>query len=98
MVEVSEKLPNHHDRKRALEWKETGHNISQTAEIRVLAPDLWHRPSLSTCAPLGRKVQRLAWHSRNQFGYFVMRQEADYWRVAPYSVVRGSSVLVVLRH
>jgi len=33
VVEVSEKLPNHHDRKRALEWKETGHNISQIPEI-----------------------------------------------------------------
>ena len=98
VVEVSEKFLNRHDRKRALELKDTGDNITQIAEIRVLAPDQWHRPSLSTCAPLRRKVQRLAWHSRNQFGYFVMRQEADSWRVAPYSVVRGSSVLVMLCH
>jgi hypothetical protein len=49
VVEVSEKFLNRHDRKRALELKETGHNISQIAEIRGLAPDQWHPPSLSTC-------------------------------------------------
>jgi hypothetical protein len=63
VVEVSEKFPNRHDRMRALEWKETGHNISQIPEImgrtqplvnRLLNPEHQYYQTATTRAEIHR--------------------------------------------
>ncbi len=66
VVEVSEKFLNRHDRKRALELKETGHNISQIAEImgrthplvnRLLNPEHQYYQTAGTRAEIHRRMK-----------------------------------------
>lgn len=66
VVEVSEKFLNRHDRKRAPELKETGHNISQIAEImgrtrplvnRLLNPEHQYYQTATTRAEMHRRMK-----------------------------------------
>ena len=65
-MEVSEAFLNRHDRKRALELKETGHNVSQIAEImgrtrplvnRLLNPEYQYYQTAGTRAEIHRRMK-----------------------------------------